>query len=152
MFTESSKYDRKIFVENGKLVLLIEPANFDLYIRDYVKGVKVAMVLFIISEIMFFFSFFWAFFHSLGSPAIQIGAVWPPYGLNNVMPNPLLIPLGNTLILLTSGVTVTYAHFSLLTYEHLSKTSGPHFGVLVNFVFSMFITIVLAVNFITWQG
>ena len=35
------------------------------------------MILFIVSEIMFFFAFFWAFFHSSISPAINLGSVWP---------------------------------------------------------------------------
>jgi cytochrome c oxidase subunit 3 len=44
------------------------------------------MVLFIVSEIMFFFAFFWAFFHSSTSPAIEIGGVWPPLGIETFSP------------------------------------------------------------------
>jgi|TARA_R100001480_G_C4605301_1_gene163813 cytochrome c oxidase subunit 3 len=39
------------------------------------------MILFIVSEVMFFFGLFWAFFHSSLSPNIEIGAVWPPKGI-----------------------------------------------------------------------
>jgi cytochrome c oxidase subunit 3 len=41
-------------------------------------GLKMGMLLFIVSEIMFFFAFFWAFFHSSFNPMYSIGGVWPP--------------------------------------------------------------------------
>src|ERR1700733_10261017 len=54
LFFEFSIYQRKITIEKGRLVLIFEPANLIRYIRDFIKGTKVAMILFIISEIMFF--------------------------------------------------------------------------------------------------
>jgi cytochrome c oxidase subunit 3 len=72
------------------------------------KGLRIGMLLFIVSEIMFFFAFFWAFFHSSLSPAIQIGAIWPPIGIHVF--NPWEIPLLNTMILLFSGASATVAH------------------------------------------
>ena len=64
------------------------------------RGIKLGMILFILSEVMFFFAFFWGFFHSSLAPAVQIGGIWPPAAI--VPFDPWEVPLLNTLILLTS--------------------------------------------------
>lgn len=74
--------------------------------------IKLGIILFILSEILFFSSFFWAFFHRRLAPSIEIGLIWPPKGVNVF--NPINIPLLNTIILLRSGVTITWAHNSLI--------------------------------------
>jgi cytochrome c oxidase subunit 3 len=76
------------------------------------QGITLGFILFIASEVMFFFSFFWAFFHSSLSPVFNIGGIWPPLGIDVI--NPWGVPLLNTLILLTSGATVTRAHHAIL--------------------------------------
>lgn len=75
-------------------------------------GLRIGMLLFIISEVMFFAGFFWAFFHSSLAPTVEIGCVWPPYGIDVI--SPWDVPLLNTAILLLSGCTVTWAHHSLV--------------------------------------
>lgn len=75
------------------------------------KGLKLGMILFIVSEVMFFFAFFWAFFHSSFNPSPNIGGVWPPAFM--VVIDPWKIPLLNTVFLLTSGASITYAHYAI---------------------------------------
>lgn len=67
-----------------------------------------SFVLFILSEVMFFFGFFWAFFHSSLSPDFELGGIWPPVGITPF--SPWGLPLLNTFILVTSGATLTLVH------------------------------------------
>nr|UJG45493.1 cytochrome c oxidase subunit III [Sylvicola punctatus] len=97
-------------------------------------GLRWGMILFIVSEVFFFISFFWAFFHSSLSPAIELGAAWPPTGIYPF--NPFQIPLLNTTILLTSGITVTWAHHSLMESNHSQATQGLFFTVILGVYFS----------------
>jgi len=98
-------------------------------------GLRWGIILFILSEVLFFVRFFWAFFHRSLSPAIELGASWPPLGIISF--NPFQIPLLNTAILLASGVTVTWAHHSLIENNHSQTTQGLFFTVLLGIYFTI---------------
>nr|YP_010865960.1 cytochrome c oxidase subunit III [Dicerapanorpa magna]WGT92193.1 cytochrome c oxidase subunit 3 [Dicerapanorpa magna]WGT92207.1 cytochrome c oxidase subunit 3 [Dicerapanorpa magna]WGT92219.1 cytochrome c oxidase subunit 3 [Dicerapanorpa magna]WGT92232.1 cytochrome c oxidase subunit 3 [Dicerapanorpa magna] len=98
-------------------------------------GLRWGMILFIISEVFFFISFFWAFFHSSLSPAIELGAIWPPIGIYAF--NPFQIPLLNTAILLSSGMTVTWAHHGLMEGNHSQAFQGLLLTVILGIYFSI---------------
>lgn len=98
------------------------------------NGLRLGMLLFITSEVMFFFSFFWAFFHSSLSPTIEIGSVWPPVGILTL--SPWEVPLLNTLILLLSGVTVTWAHHAIVAGQRSQAIQALSSTVLLGVIFT----------------
>lgn len=77
-----------------------------------VSRIKLGIIIFITSEILFFSSFFWAFFHRRLSPSVEIGIQWPPIRIKTF--NPISIPILNTLILLSSGISITWAHNAII--------------------------------------
>ena len=102
------------------------------------RGLRLGMILFIVSEIMFFFAFFWAFFHSSLSPAFNIGGVWPPVAIETIQTSG--IPLTNTFFLLSSGATVTWAHHAIIVRAKKQAIVG------------LILTIILATIFTFFQG
>lgn len=97
-------------------------------------GLRWGIILFITSEVLFFFSFFWAFFHRSLAPSIEIGTQWPPLGIKPF--NPFQIPLLNTAILLGSGVTVTWAHHALMEGNFTQTKQGLLLTVLLGLYFT----------------
>nr|YP_009158932.1 cytochrome c oxidase subunit III [Aegorhinus superciliosus]AHG32666.1 cytochrome c oxidase subunit 3 [Aegorhinus superciliosus] len=93
------------------------------------------MILFITSEIFFFLGFFWAFLHASLSPSIELGMNWPPKGILTF--NPLEIPLLNTLILLSSGLTVTWTHHSIMENNYKQSSQSLLLTVMLGFYFSI---------------
>jgi cytochrome c oxidase subunit 3 len=94
-------------------------------------GLRYGMTLFISSEVMFFVAFFWAFFASSLYP---VGGVWPPKGITPF--DPFHLPFLNTLILLLSGTTVTWAHHSLIEGDRKGLLQGLGITVLLGMTFT----------------
>jgi heme/copper-type cytochrome/quinol oxidase subunit 3 len=100
---------------------VIRESTYEFKHTPYVRrGLLLGMMLFILSEVMFFSGFFWAFFHSSLVPAAAIGGVWPPVTIMVI--SPWNLPLVNTLLLLLSGVTLTISHRSLFFLPYYNKT------------------------------
>ncbi|MFC4168246.1 cytochrome c oxidase subunit 3 [Teichococcus aestuarii] len=102
-------------------------------------GMRYGMMLFIASEVMFFVAFFWAYFHFALYPEHVAGAekaIWPPAGIHTF--DPFHLPLLNTLILLLSGCTVTWAHHALLENDRKGMLQGLGLTVLLGITFTFF--------------
>lgn len=105
------------------------------------SGINIGVILFIISEVFFFISIFWAYFHSALSPTVEIGVEWPPKGISSI--NPWELPLLNTVILLSSGSAVTYAHHSLIR----GNRRGTIVGLLVTILLAVLFTVLQYVEY-----
>jgi cytochrome c oxidase subunit 3 len=118
---------------------VIREASYQGHHTTHVQnGLRIGMLLFILSEVCFFFSFFWAFFHSSLGPDISIGSVWPPVGIEVL--DPFEVPLLNTVILVSSGASVTWSHNALIS------------GDRKNTILSLIITILLGLVFTALQA
>ena len=103
-------------------------------------GLRYGMTLFIASEVMFFVGFFWAFFHFALFPEHVLdavgAAVWPPAGIETF--DPFNLPFLNTMILLLSGCTVTWAHHALLEGDRRHLIMALGVTVLLGMSFTCF--------------
>jgi cytochrome c oxidase subunit 3 len=125
---------------------VIREAEGGFHTRVVQIGLRYGMLLFIASEVMFFVAWFWSYFSPALFPgsAIEVareaytGGVWPPKGIET--PDAWGVPLTNTLILLTSGTTITWAHHAILH----GNRKGLKWGLLL--------TILLGICFTTLQG
>jgi cytochrome c oxidase subunit 3 len=104
--------------------------------RQVINGLKTGIILFITSEILFFVSFFWAFFHRRISPTVELGQNWPPLEINSF--NPIRIPLLNTILLLSSGVTVTWCHHDIIKNNFKKAKMALSTTIILGTIFTLF--------------
>ena len=122
--------------------VLIEGKRDHVYNPAVRMGLRYGMALFICSEVMFFVAFFWAYFGAAFFPVLPLtdvwaikAGVWPPS--NIITFNAFDLPFMNTLILLLSGTTVTWAHASLLEGNNRDVIRGLACTVALGAFFSV---------------
>ena len=115
-----------------------EATYMGLHTKIVQNGLRIGMIWFILSEVCFFISFFWAFYHSALVPTVEVGSIWPPVGIQAL--NAFEVPLLNTAILLASGASVTWSHNAMISGERKETIVG------------LIVTIVLGVIFTALQG
>lgn len=110
------------------------------YIRENLEeSLKFSILLFISSEVFFFFSFFWSYFHFFLSPELEVRFIWPYFSLKRF--DPFGVPLLNTFILLSSGLTITLRHYYIIKGDDLRR------------LLYSFVTVVLGLTFtfLQWE-
>jgi len=115
------------------------------------KGLKYGFLLFIISEIMFFGGFFWAFFHTSLSANIDIGQFWPPLGIYSL--HTWRLPFLNTIILISSGISITYVHRLIVNTTVLKFKIYPFrieiiYGLLITILYGILFTYIQRYEYI----
>lgn len=138
-------YDRSLFILgfiNTLLIIyqwwrdIVREGTFQgLHTSAVALGLRWGIILFITSEVLFFVSFFWGFFHRRLTPAVDLGMIWPPKGIQTF--NPIQIPLLNTLILISSGITVTWAHHSLIENDYKQAIYRLALTITLGFYFTL---------------
>jgi cytochrome c oxidase subunit 3 len=118
--------------------VIIESNTPGMHSEQVKTGLRMGFLFFIASEVMFFFAFFWAYFHSSLPILSNVAVPWPPAGIELIPAGG--VPLLNTLILLTSSATVTAAHHAVVE-NHRAKA-----------IRWTFITAILGVVFLFFQA
>jgi cytochrome c oxidase subunit 3 len=99
-------------------------------------GLKLGVLLFLLSEAMLFFPFFWAFFHGTLSPSIALGGIWPGVGVDAEVLNPFLLPFVNTVVLLSSGLALVAAHRAVIAGYRPVVMNGLFVAIVFGILFS----------------
>lgn len=122
---------------------VIKEGKFGFHTKVVEKGLRLGMALFIASEVMFFVGFFWAFFYSsLFVDSIKTiarysftGGLWPPKGIVPI--ETFELPFVNTMILLLSGTTLTWAHHALKENNRKDLVRGLLYTIGLGLLFSV---------------
>nr|QED57035.1 cytochrome oxidase subunit III [Anthonomus eugenii] len=112
-----------------------ESTHQGLHTLKVTLGLRWGMILFITSEVFFFLAFFWAFFHASLTPSIELGMNWPPKEINPF--NPLEIPLLNTMILLSSGISISWSHHAIMENNYMQSSQSLALTVILGFIFTL---------------
>lgn len=97
---------------------------------------KVGIIFFILSELMFFFTFFWTYFHFIFIYAGEFSFQWPPICFNKL--DFIRVPLLNTIILLTRGISLTISHNYLLLCNKINSKYYLIVTVILGIIFTVY--------------
>lgn len=139
-------YKKKIFLLLISIVIIfffsfywwkdvIKERLFGLHKKKVYYGLQLRMIFFILSEIFFFIRFFWRFFHVCWSSKREFGYNWPPIEFKNIVIDPFSIPLLKTLILLSSGISITLSHHRIIKSNYYLANTSLLFTCLLGFYF-----------------
>nr|AMB18831.1 cytochrome c oxidase subunit III [Myocoptes musculinus] len=104
--------------------------------EEVMAGFKLGMIFFILSECFFFLGMFWAYLHLAQTPPMDLGMVWPPVGVTSF--DPKGVPFLNTILLVSSGVSVTWCHHSMEEGSYVETLISLGFTVFLGLVFTCF--------------
>nr|DBA43785.1 TPA_asm: COX3 [Bombus opulentus] len=114
---------------------IIRESTFQgMHSMNVVMMMKFSMIMFIISEMFFFISFFWTFFHNSISPSIEMNMIWPPNMIKSF--DPFEVPLLNSIILILSGFTVTLSHYNMLNNKFKLSVNMLKLTIILGFYFN----------------
>ena len=120
---------------------LTEANKEGLHLNATKKSIKIRIILFISSEILFFSRFFWAYFHAGTRPNVEIGQIWPPNNVESF--NPINVPLLNTIILISSGFSITWAHHAILEKNFLK---GKNI-LIITFILGLYFSVLQKIEY-----
>jgi cytochrome c oxidase subunit 3 len=135
-----------LYTMTGWWMQVVKEANQGDHTPVVSLGLRYGMIMFIASEVMFFVAWFWIFFemalfrgHRAGpfeavDEVRQAWQTWPPHGVEPL--SAWRLPLVNTLTLLLSGTTVTWAHHALQQGDRKSAKIGLLLTVLLGVLFT----------------
>jgi cytochrome c oxidase subunit 3 len=102
--------------------------------KETTNGFKSGILIFILSECFFFLGIFWAYMHLAEAPAIEVGSIWPSLGVTPF--DPKGIPFLNTILLVTSGVTVTWSHHALEEKQFKKRIKALFITIALGLIFT----------------
>lgn len=113
--------------------IVSEGSYLGIHVNAVSESLLISMKIFIFSEVIFFVGFFWSLYYTMYCAEGIVGMVFPPLGVEVL--DPYRIPLLNTVLLLSSGVTVTWGHHSLRSRNYIDAANGVLVSILLGVVF-----------------
>lgn len=115
--------------------IVSERSYLGIHINSVSDSILISIKIFIFSEVIFFVGFFWSLYYTIYCGERIVGIVFPPLGVEVL--DPYRIPLLNTVLLLSSRVTVTWRHHSIGSGMYSDAANGILVSVILGIIFLM---------------